>query len=687
MTRDRIKSAIRLALCPLLLAALLSTGLSIQWSELSGRGAWAAGVRAATGCAALDFALLALLFTAAARIGGARFRRALPAIMAAALACSQAAFAVLAWPVLSAPMPWGVDHASFLYRLHEVRATFPALGGWSPWWNAGAEHWFGVTSGIHGWAALVSPLLAFMEPHLFEAPAIFFWLFIGFPWLAVFSLRACGTRWTAALAGGMIATACDRATFLFAWQYGIVGGMTTCGLTLPLVAFAYRIVVLRRGGAAAAIALGVLAWLSCLWTPGVFTCLGLFISALLFARAHTRRSFAMMAISAAVALVLLLPWFWVVLGPSRGIVAYVSAHVPHPTLAKMAGFGLARLALRLSEWHPVALAFGLGGAAFAAPRRMRRFMAPVLLVLIAVVLSAAWKRQSQFDRVAFQMASVAAFPAAILCGRLLSRQIPNGGARRLALAAAQGVVLAALFAGLRVAGAHAAGAAGFRVRSASPAVLAFADWIRDNVPEDGRLAFMGMMENNLGGGTVAYLPIMTGREMMGDDYYTFPRGMTERNFPPRVNRSSTDKVLAFSRAYGITHWAAWHPRYIRFFEEEREHFEFATSVKDRGPEIRIYRLRDPAPGGRLFEGEGSVEVRENRISVRPADPSAERLVLRYRWRDNLRCRTPGASIAPCDLGDGIILISIHPNGAREVEIGYRASRHAMPPDPDGHLHH
>ena len=26
----------------------------------------------------------------------------------------------------------------FLFRLHEVRATFPALGGWSPWWNAGA---------------------------------------------------------------------------------------------------------------------------------------------------------------------------------------------------------------------------------------------------------------------------------------------------------------------------------------------------------------------------------------------------------------------------------------------------------------------------------------------------------------------------------------------------------------------
>ena len=271
----------RLFLCPLLLAALLATGLSHQWNALAGRGMWAAGVRPVTGGAALDFGLLALLLAAAAGFGGDRFRRILPALMAAALALSQIAFAALAWPVLAAPMPWGVDHASFLYRLHEVRATFPALGGWSPWWNAGAEHWFGVTSGIHGWAALVSPLLVFLEPHVFEAPAIFFWLFVGFPWLAALALRGCGARWTAALAGAMVATACDRATFLFAWQYGIVGGMTTCGLTLPLMALAYRVIVLRRGGVRSAIALGLLAWLSCLWTPGVFTCLGLAFSALL----------------------------------------------------------------------------------------------------------------------------------------------------------------------------------------------------------------------------------------------------------------------------------------------------------------------------------------------------------------------------------------------------------------------
>ena len=84
---------------------------------------------------------------------------------------------------------------------------------------------------------------------------------------------------------------------------------------------------------------------------------------------------------------------------------------------------------------------------------------------------------------------------------------------------------------------------------------------------------------------------------------------------------------------------------------------------------------------------GEVEARENRIRVRPEDPAAERLVLRYRWRANLRCRTPGASIGPFDAGDGIQLVAVFPHGAPEVEIGYRPSRHALAPDPGGYLHH
>ena len=687
---------LRLLICPLLLAALLATGLDTIRQPLTNAGDWAAHIRPLAGSFALDFGILAALLALALRVGGDRLRRALPALMAAALLLSQAAFVVLAWPVLSAPMPWGVDHASFLYRLHEVRATFPALGGWSPWWNGGAEHYFGVTSGIHGYAFLVSPLLAFLEPHRFQGAALFFWFFLGFPWLAVASLRAIGARWTTALAGGMLLTACNRSTVLFGWQYGIVGGMTTVGLTLPLVALSYRLVALRRGGWGTAAAVGVLAWLSSIWTPGVFTCLGLCFSALVLHDAWTRRSFVRMAFAAALALVLLSPWFWITLGPSRAIVDFVAASVPRPPLPQMLRFGLTRFVHRLLEWHPAILAFGVGGTLVAAGgRRLRRWMLPVLLVLSAATLSIVWKRQSQFDRIAFQMSAAAAFPAAVMLGRLLVRRAPSrrdapgaaAEARRWALAAAQGVALAALALGLRVAGVHAAGTGGFPVRVASPAVLDFADWIRDQVPEEGRVAFMGMMENHFGGGTTAYLPILTGREMMGDDYYTFPRGMTERDFPPRFYRSrSHEGVLDFSRAFGVTHWVVWHPRYVRFFEERPDLFEPVHEAQDRGPVMHVFRVHGVEPG-RLLKGEGTVEARENRIVVRPADSAQETLVLRYRWRDNLRCRTPGASIEPYAFDEHIQLVAVRPNGAGEVVIGHWPSRHHLAPDDGGWLHH
>ena len=40
---------LRAFLCPLLLAALLATGMHHDWNALAGRGMWAAGVRPLTG--------------------------------------------------------------------------------------------------------------------------------------------------------------------------------------------------------------------------------------------------------------------------------------------------------------------------------------------------------------------------------------------------------------------------------------------------------------------------------------------------------------------------------------------------------------------------------------------------------------------------------------------------------------
>ncbi len=707
----RIPANVKTFVPPLALACLMAYGVHRLWFRVFGM--WAAGVRPLFVSAeraaqlpsdvlglwfGLEFVLLALVLLPLFRYGGRRLDRALPFLLAAAVLVSQAVFATVAWNDFAGRIPWSSDQPSFLFRLHEVRATFPALGGWNPWWNGGTEHFISVTSGTHGYAALVAPLLAFFEPHVFHAPVLFFWIWIGFPWLAALGVRAAGARPVSAFAAAAMMTCYCRSQFLFGWRYGILGGLVTAGLAVPLGALCYRLAVQRRGGPGTAVATGVVAWLSCLWNLGDVTCAGLVAGVVANAGRWTRRSFMRLLVAAAVALALLAPWVWTTLGPANGIVGFAST--PKGALPWFTTFahGLDLVVRRLLEWHPAIVSFGVIGLALCGPRRLRRFAAPVLVAIFAVLVYSKWSVRSQCYRVIFQGAAFAVFPAAVLVGRLLGRPLPPqaGRTRAWLLAAAKAATLAALLLGFRVSGAHARNnGAGLPYVAADARLVRFADWIRDNVPVEGRLAFAGETSNSVGGGTVAYLPILTGREMMSDDYYTFPAGLTSRNYPPAKYRASVDAFLAFSRLYGITHWAVvdQSPRKLGFYRGtpgcggRPGAFDEVASFQLRSGTVRVFAVRGEPPPTRLLVGEGDVAARENRIVVRPADPSADILVLRYNWRDGLVCRTAGASIEPYAADANIRFIAVHPNGAREVEIGYRPSFRPLAPNFDGAYHH
>ncbi|MBR1835702.1 MAG: hypothetical protein IJ783_00280, partial [Kiritimatiellae bacterium] len=248
---------------------------------------------------------------------------------------------------------------------------------------------------------------------------------------------------------------------------------------------------------------------------------------------------------------------------------------------------------------------------------------------------------------------------------------------------------AALLLGIRVAAAHAGNSAGCKYWTAEPVVAEFADWVRENVPEGGRLAFSGATYNMLDWGTATYLPVMSGREMMAADYYSFPRGFVELNYPPQFYRRSTEAFLFFSRAYGVTHWAVADKRTLRFCEEEKGHFRLVARFQMQSTDLRVFAVTDPWAAGvtRFLEGEGSVEARERNIVVRPADTSVRRLVLRYNWRDGLRCLTPGAEIAPFAVDENLRFVEVRPNGADEVRIGYRCGNRPLAPNFDGTFHH
>ena len=638
------------------------------------------------------YLLLAGTLAAALFWGGERVQRRLPAVLVVLLVGGQLWVAWTAWETVGGNVPWGFDHPSFMFRFNEFANLFPfALGGYNPWWNAGTEHFEGVTSGAHGFGLLILPLLKIWKPYQFYGAALIFWFVFGFPWLGAAAVRATGVGRTGALCAGLLLCGASRGVFAWMWHFGTVGAMTSAMLALPVAALGYRLAVLGRGSWGTALALGLAAWLMCLWTPGVFIGAGLALGWLCSFQRWTWRANRWLLAAGALALALLAPWMWTTLFPCRNVVEYVGTALPQPSLDVMALNGARRMLNAVQEWNPVLVVFGLLGAVLAVPRELRRWILPVFVVLGVI---AGWSREfkplSQLDRMAIPMAVVAVLPAAVLCGRLFgddAEAVPLPRGRAILRAVAQGVVLATLLLGLRSVRLHYANREAAPLRTLPPEMTEFIDWIRAEVPPEGRLGFAGRAVHFYGGGNTAYLPVLAGREMMGDDYYGFPAGTIEYNYPPDAYRHDPDQYLFFTRTYGITHWTAVRPEAQAFLASRPEWFEWARSWEMLGRRIDVYRVKDAGPASRFWEGAGRVVARENSLEVFPADPSAARVVLRYNWRDGLFCRTPGSAIEPCAVDENIRFIAVHPGGQGRVEIGYRPHWAPIKPNFDGRFHH
>jgi len=682
------------ALAALLAAYALALGDGTEWSHQMGSfwarlPPWLGSLRA-------DFlALAALAFVAALVLQ--RWRHGLTPLLAALLIGGQVACGISAWALLRGGIPWGVDYPSFMFRLHEFAQVFPlGLGSYNPWWNAGVEHFTGVTSGVHNFGILNWPLFKFWPIHQVHGYAVAFWIIFGFPWLGVISARSAGIGWAGALCAGLLLCIPTRALFLFGWQSGNVGSMTATLLVLPLLALGYRLVVLRKGGVVTALLLALTAWLVALWSPGVFAGVGLALGWLWSKRRWSAKSSGLFIAAGVLAVALLLPWLWVTFFPYRSIVDYVGTSPLKESWLVCAQTGAGQLWRRILEMHPVVAVLGLLGAFFVAPRGMRRWALPTALVLVAVTVSIGWKRQSQLDRVALMLAVVAVLPAAALCGRILRRPCggaAGGGRRRWGRLAMQAVLLAVLVMGQRTAYMHIGNRGGFKLWMMAEPMQQMVQWLRDELPPESRVAIAGTADEWFDWGTAAYLPILTGHEMLADDYYGFPRGLIARNFPPHPYNKTYEGWLEFERIYAIAYWLAAEGSYrgqraMQLFDEHPEHFKVAQTFIIQGRRIVLYEVLEPAIPARLFKGTGTVAASENLLRVEFADEPEAETVLRYNWRDGLYCKTPGASIGPYPAGEHTPLIAVTPGeGQRAVEIGYRPGWHPLRPGWGGVFHH
>jgi hypothetical protein len=248
-------------------------------------------------------------------------------------------------------------------------------------------------------------------------------------------------------------------------------------------------------------------------------------------------------------------------------------------------------------------------------------------------------------------------------------------------------VLATFLMGFRNVQMHYANRGPAPLRPFPPEMAEFADWIRAEVPAEARLAFAGRTVHFYGGGNLAYLPVLTGREMMADDYYGFPRGTIEFDYPPRYYRKNTQRFVFFSHAYGISHWVVADPFVMDILDAHPAEFEQVKTMKMIGREFGIYRVAGEEAPTRFWEGAGRVAAHQNRLEVWPADPAAERVVIRYNWRKGLICRTPGAAIEPFAVDKNLKFIAVRPGGNAHVEIGYRPHWAPVESNFDGYFHH
>ena len=560
-----------------------------------------------------------------------------------------------------------IDHPSFMFRLHEVASCFPHLVNYNPYWGAGTPHAVSVTSGAIAPGLVLMPLLKVFPVHQVYTLGIGLIFIVLVPWIAAMSVRGMGGDRSAACIAGVLALRISQHFFLWMLHYGTIGAALASSMILPVSALTFRVVMLGKTGWRTGAALVLALFFFLLWPLDAIFGVAMAGSLLLNGRHWSRRKLGFLAVCGAVLLLLIGRMILVLFNEGSGAVDHVMQRGTHESgwlawlTVKSFRAGGAHLLDHLREGHPLLLFFGLAGVWVAAPKLVRNWFLPIVVFLCLVTgWGAQWKPHSQLSRASIPLFFVCIAPAAILASRLLRFGDDRVAPARAFLAA---LLIVTGFNAVKVYGNESL--APYAVMDGPTRQLVA--WIREHTPEGGRVMFAGRCVHGYGGGNVAYLPILTGREMMADDYYGFPPGTIEYEYPPLAIRKSSAKMQLFLDAYNITHIVSYHPKWHDYFMSYPDRFEEQFAVPAHDYVIRVYAVkRTPAT---LVQGRGQARARFNRIDVTLADDAKE-VILSYNWMDGLRV-TPPVEIFPCPLTEGVTLIGARPNGQREFQVTYR----------------
>lgn len=561
------------------------------------------------------------------------------------------------------------DHPSFMFRLWTLGRTFPQLRNYSPFWNGGTVDFVGTTSGTSSVGLFLWPLWRWAAVHRVYTYAFGFVFIVVVPFLAFASLRVAGADRTAAAAAGLMALGVSQHYFLWLLHFGTIGACFTYAFLLPVAALAYRVVWLGRTDKRTAIALVIASFFLLQWPPGALIGAPLVLSLLFSARRWTRRKLLFLAACGLATLVLYAPTLLLMWRHGSDQMQYVTQTeaASASALRQWLNVPALREAADYVLWHmreanPLLIFLGIGGVFVLRPRSVRIWILPLLAVLgVLTGLGREWLPKMQLSRMAIPMMLVAVFPAALAVSRILRTRD-----HRLALARA--AVTSLLVMGAWNVTRFYDNKGPGRFNTLTSQVRDLNAWIRETTPEDGRVLFAGATVHTYGRGHVAYLPVLTGREMMACDYYHFPTDTVEYNYPPRAFRQSPAHTRKFMDLYNVMHIVTRYGNWIRFFRQHPEDYREVRTFGGGDVDVTAFEVRRES--SLFLRGNGTVRADFNRIDVRLEDPVQE-AVIKYNWSDGLSAPEP-VELFPHEEDEDVRLIGIRPHGQDRFSIRFRS---------------
>jgi hypothetical protein len=541
--------------------------------------------------------------------------------------------------------------------------SFPQLAAYIPHWNGGRVAAHTVSSGATAPGLLLWPLWRFGAMEEVYTPGLILIFLVLAPAAAVVSVRLCGGSWTAGACAGILAVGISRFAFLWLLHFGTVASNTSAIFIMPVCAVLYRVLWLDRRELWAGAILVISSVLFLAWPASAIIAMAIVPGVVCSARRWSRPNLIFLAACAGAIAVLCLPQVLTILRVTDvGGFSKINTWQDWSFWdAFLKGFSV--LADHGHRAHPVLVIFGLLGVWFLPAPGMRWLVGPVLVGLAIVSgWGAGWKPQFSLARAGIPLFYLAALPAGFWLGQILRQ--PGS-----LWAPARALVLAVLiFGGLETAKIYA-NRTQLTFRAMPADVRELIAWIRTHTPEGGRVLFAGETVHGVGGGHVAVLPVLTGREMMACDYYHFSPQKVAYEYPPPPFHLTTGTTFEFLELYNVTQVITHHPRWKEVFRADPDRYEEQFTFGERAKKTVFTVKREP---GLFLQGSGRVTADVNRITVQLDDPTLP-AVIKYNWAEDLQA-DEGVGLEPHDAGRGVRLIALRPNGRSNVVIRYKGPR-------------